>query len=401
MKGSAVGLFLLLALVTFVGVIGLEVAGFRKDYSLKIEQSSQQIEKGILQTLDELSAYHEAEVGNKEMLIRIQPGLYLINLNQPVNNEILQFYIRSNLRKEGIDSGFTIAQFTCEDKKFPNLRKDIPIAMAKNYFLVLDWPGIRTYSLNQLNSWWFSLAAVVVLLLVFSYALFLIIRQKQLAQIQRDFINNMAHEIRTPLSSIQLASARLELHGDKNKRYLSIIEQECNRLKNQLDGVLGLAPDGLSPNLDFASFSMHELLMENFSDWCNDSPDCKLVFNLKAENPMVSGDALHVYQVVQNILENARKYRRDVPLEIEITSSIVNSKLQVSIKDNGMGIESRHLKRIFKPFYRIPNGNVHNVKGFGIGLSYVQKMMKLHQGSVAAESIPGVGSVFYLIFPAA
>lgn len=238
------------------------------------------------------------------------------------------------------------------------------------------------------------------------YALYVILRQKQLSEIKTDFINNMTHEFKTPISTIALACEALqdgdvEIPKASRAQYLNMIATENERLGHQVEKVLQMALlDKEDLGLKMEPVNVHLLLkeiVEAFSLRVSQR-EGKISTSLGARKDVVEGDMMHLRQMLANLLDNANKYSPDRP-EISIETTNKDAGIEIAVHDKGLGISRDALRKIFDRFYRVPTGNLHDVKGFGLGLSYVHTMALAHGGHVRATSKPGVGSSFYLYLP--
>ncbi|MDO6437644.1 HAMP domain-containing sensor histidine kinase [Cyclobacterium sp. 1_MG-2023] len=277
---------------------------------------------------------------------------------------------------------------------------------VENY-LVIYFPKKQNYLMQQvflpLGS---SLVFMCIIIVCFVYAIKVIIRQKKVSEIKNDFINNMTHEFKTPISTVSLAVEALQdpdLFGEQalRKRYLNIIKDENIRLGKQVEQVLQAA--ALEKN-DFnlkiekvdlkelieATKKHFELLVENRGG------------TLTTEYSLLTGqlevDVFHLNNILNNLLDNATKYSKDAPI-IKIKVEETETNFTLSISDRGIGISKEAQKKIFDKFYRVPTGNLHDVKGFGLGLSYVKTMVEAHNGTIRLDSDPGQGSVFTINLP--
>jgi two-component system, OmpR family, phosphate regulon sensor histidine kinase PhoR len=251
-----------------------------------------------------------------------------------------------------------------------------------------------------------SIAMLSIVLGCFYVAVNTILKQKKLAEIKNDFINNMTHEFKTPISTISLAC---EVLNDKDmstnttviNRYLGIIKDENKRLGSQVEKVLQTALlDKGDVKMKMAELNINETIekvVENISPQI-ELKNGKIDLVLAAENNIVWADQVHLTNIFFNLLDNAIKYSKNAPL-IKIESENTENGLKISIADNGIGMSSEEQKNIFEKFYRVPTGNIHDVKGFGLGLSYVKKMVEEHQGNIKVNSKPGEGSTFELFLP--
>ena len=277
--------------------------------------------------------------------------------------------------------------------------------MQSGGVLKVHFPDLGKYIWRSM---WFmipSLIFTLILLITFIVTLILIFRQKKLTELKNDFINNMTHEFKTPISSISLAAQML---GDDSvtktpalmQRLTSTIIDETKRLRFQVEKVLQLSMyENQRANLHMKEVDINELIAGVTHTFALkvERNGGKIITNLNATEPNICVDDMHFTNVIFNLMDNAVKYRRkDVDLELNVDTWNEPGLLCVSIKDNGIGIKKEDLKRIFEKFYRVHTGNLHDVKGFGLGLAYVHKIVKDHKGTIVAESEPGIGTKFII-----
>lgn len=275
--------------------------------------------------------------------------------------------------------------------------------------LVVIVPHQNTIVLKEIT--WFIVGSIIFTLIIIA-AFFLTLRtlliQKKLGEIKSDFINNMTHEFKTPLATISLAVDALKnekVVGDKEKTsyFTGIIKEENKRMNKQVETILQAALlDKQEVQLNSKKLSANELIknaVNNISLPISERGG-KLEINLDAAKDMVMADEVHFTNFVNNLLDNALKYSKEVPL-IKLTTTNSGNLFRIKIEDNGIGMSKETLSRIFEKFYRAHTGNVHNVKGFGLGLSYVKTMVEAHKGTIKAESVIGKGSAFTISFPLA
>lgn len=273
--------------------------------------------------------------------------------------------------------------------------------------LSLYFPGENWHLLRNIAV---TLAASVLLALMvlgcMAYAFHVIVQQKQLSEIKTDFINNMTHELKTPISTIALAcealqDAEVTLSPALHSRYMEMITMENERLAAQVEKVLQMALlDRKDLGLKLEPVNLHVLLRqleEAFSIQIGQRGG-RLTTVLEAQQAVVVGDGLHLRQMLCNLLDNANKYSPHAP-DIHVVTRNKEQGIEIAVRDQGRGISRDALRKIFDRFYRVPTGNRHDVKGFGLGLSYVQTMALAHGGHVRATSRPGRGSTFYLYLP--
>jgi two-component system, OmpR family, phosphate regulon sensor histidine kinase PhoR len=276
-------------------------------------------------------------------------------------------------------------------------------------FLVVIVPHQNTIVLRELT--WFIVGAIIFTLIIIT-AFFLTLRtlfvQKKLGEIKSDFINNMTHEFKTPLATISLAVDALKnekVIGDKAKTdyFTGVIKEENIRMNKQVETILQAALlDKQEVQLNLKKLSAHELItnaINNISLPLNEKGG-ELITHLDATNNFIMADDVHFTNFINNLLDNALKYSKEKPI-IKLSTSNVSNIFKVKIEDNGIGMSKETLSRIFEKFYRAHTGNVHDVKGFGLGLSYVKTMVDAHKGTIKAESVLGKGSSFIISLPIA
>ena len=277
----------------------------------------------------------------------------------------------------------------------------------EHYSIELMFPNLHKSLLLKVWGWLLlSVIFIVVIVLCFGFIVFTIFRQKKLSDMKTDFINNMTHEFKTPISTISLASEVL-LNVNKNTniekihQYSRIIFDENLRMRSQVEQVLRMAQlDKGEYETNKEETDIHELITNSvhslYLEHCSKPVDFK--FSFKAEKHVLNTDIMHMGNVIKNLVENAYKYSSDSP-KIEISTVNADGGIVISVKDNGIGIDSAYQQYIFDKFYRVPTGDVHNVKGFGIGLYYVKVIVNAHGGCINVKSEIEKGSKFDIFLP--
>ena len=281
--------------------------------------------------------------------------------------------------------------------------------LAKEEFLVVIVPHQRNIILKEIT--WFILGAILFTIII-TTAFFLtirtLLRQKKLSEIKSDFINNMTHEFKTPLATISLAVDALKnekVSSDKEKTnyFTAVIKEENRRMNKQVETILQAALlDKQEVQLNLKKLSAHDLItiaLNNIALPVNEKLG-QLEVGLDAPKDMIMADEVHFTNLINNLLDNAVKYSKE-GLIIKLHTSNISNYLKIKIEDNGIGMNKETLNRIFEKFFRAHTGNIHNVKGFGLGLSYVKTMIDAHKGTIKAESILGKGSSFIISIPLA
>jgi two-component system phosphate regulon sensor histidine kinase PhoR len=360
---------------------------------------------------------------------KISENHYTVDITEELQPYYLETLLKKSFYAQNIDQDFVYGIYDCfvdtiyvskliefkgdsiyettKDQSINLTAKDLNLKKDGHYFTVY-FPNLNNKVIEpaQFFSPWLYITAIVILVVIFfAYSLVIIIRQKRLSEVKTDFINNMTHELKTPISTISLSSEMLmrseEADMEKIKRYAGIIYKENKRLENQVERVLNVAKlDRDQVVLKKEKFNMHELLLEvkenfEFNHLANEG---QVLLDLQCEHFIIQADPVHVTNVVYNLLDNAAKYADKTPM-IKISTKNERNKLLLSIEDNGIGIKRENLGLIFDKFYRVPTGNLHNVKGFGLGLYYVKLIIDAHGGKIDVKSTLGKGTTFLISLP--
>lgn len=354
-----------------------------------------------------------------------------------INLEKLDNSIRNNLRSRGIKTDYHYGILSNQDGNivimdgnfvvFPeenieatitehNLKlKDSPY--ATNLFLhnnnealgklIIEFPTRTRFIISRiLTNIILSVVFIAITLFSFLYTIFTILRQKKIAEMKTDFINNMTHEFKTPIATISLAADSIQNPNIKNNpdkvyRFASIIKEENKRMLVQVEKVLQMAQfNNRRLKMTMEYVDVHQLLTQakNHIELQIKRRGGKVSLDLQATTHIIKGDENHLSNIFHNLLDNANKYTPDDPA-IQIRSKDGNGGIIIEFEDNGQGMNREQVQNIFEKFYRIHTGDIHNIKGFGLGLSYVKAMVDAHHGQVHVESRIDKGSVFQLFFP--
>jgi len=370
---------------------------------------------------------YEARLDQRAKLFALQTQASILS-QLPIEDRIgdlstLGRSIKGELKRQGIDLDFRIAiktfpkgkeQLVFGDKNFNSSQQseykfllfphdDI---LQPNY-LYLYFPKQNSYLLKETGFLVIPTFVLTAMLIgIFVFTILIILRQKKLSNIKNDFINNMTHELKTPISTISLASQMLRDNTVTNtprtiEHISGIIFQESKRLTTQVEKVLQMAVFNEGKlKLKFKDVNINTLIKSvvlNFELRVK-SKNGELTADLKASPEIIKADEVHLTNVLFNLLDNAVKYSKDEP-KINISSEIKDEYLVVSVKDHGIGIQSEYVGQIFERFYRVPTGNVHDVKGFGLGLSYVKIIVDAHKGKIKVDSALNKGTKFMIYFP--
>ena len=342
-------------------------------------------------------------------------------LKERVNFKQLDHFLKAELLNNGIDIPYHFSVtdrdgkevYRCSDYVHDNekiysrllFEKDPP---AKMGFVNIFFPTMDNYIFSSVRFMIPSIIFTCVLLVTFVFTIYIIFRQKKLTEIKNDFINNMTHEFKTPISTISLAAQMLNDPAVGKspamfKHISGVINDETKRLRFQVEKVLQMSMfERQKAILKKKEVDANELIYGVTNTFrlkvesCNGTIDVAL----DADDPFIYVDEMHFTNVIFNLLDNALKYKKpDVNIHLKVRTWNEAGKLHISIEDNGIGIKNENLKKIFEKFYRVHTGNLHDVKGFGLGLAYVKKIVTDHKGTIRAESELNVGTKFIIVLP--
>ncbi len=288
----------------------------------------------------------------------------------------------------------------------PDTYKDMPIVMADEY-LFITFPNLHSEVRRSLIPQMLASAAfTLVIIAAFFLTVKTILDQRKLSKIKSDFVNNMTHELKTPLATISLAvdalqNSKVMGNAEKSTYFSNIIKQENKRMNKHVETILQAAlMDKQDMKLNFAPLHAHEIVEKVVNTFTLQLAEKggKAVLHLNAKNDLIQADETHFTNLVNNLIDNAVKYAKE-NLQIMITTHCTSKFFIMQVADNGIGMSKETVKRIFEKFYRAHTGNVHNVKGFGLGMSYVKSVVDAHQGRIKVESMQGKGSTFTIEIP--
>lgn len=344
------------------------------------------------------------------------------SLEERVNFKNLDGYLKSELVNNGIDITYHFSVtdkdgrevYRCpdyEDKGIENSYSQILFPNdppAKMSYVKIHFPTKRDYIYDSVSFMIPSLAFTLVLLVTFIFTIYIAFRQKKLTEMKNDFINNMTHEFKTPISTISLAAQMLKdpavAKSPQMFQHISgVINDETKRLRFQVEKVLQMSMfEKQKATLKMKELDANELITGVINTFTLkiEKYNGKLTSNLEAEDPNIFVDEMHITNVIFNLMDNAVKYKKpEEDLLLNVRTWNEPGKLMISVQDNGIGIKKENLRKVFDKFYRVHTGNLHDVKGFGLGLAYVKKIIQDHKGTIRIESEINIGSKFIIALP--
>jgi two-component system phosphate regulon sensor histidine kinase PhoR len=421
MNRAALRTVIILAVISVIGIIATQLYWVKKSLDLQDEQFNHRVKVALNGVSNRLIANSLAN-GSKnvelETINRVANNYYTVDFSAPVRTRNLEEYLITEFRNQSLNEPFEYALFDCANdsllfgKFIPDYnnitieRLNIKPNRDQNYYIGILFPRKQSYLIDDWTILAMFSVVIIIVLWFFSYTIITMLKQKQVSEIKNDFVNNMTHEFKTPIATIGLASDVLMKEDiiknpAKLRHYARIISEENKRLKSQVETVLQVAlTDAGKVQLKLERIDIHELITQSVDQIAVrvHEKGGTIVNKLSAHHHYVEGDRVHLSNILHNLLDNAIKYCDKIP-EIVVATRNRGSYIEISIQDNGKGISSENINLIFEKFYRVHSGNVHDVKGFGIGLFYVKNMIKMHKGNISVKSKIGTGTTFYIVLP--
>lgn len=412
MRSATIRILVILALLTSAGIIAMQVYWASHAIDMRKREFNRKVNTALQSAADQLAGNAPAE--------RISTDRYLLPSDATMPDSLLGNVLMQAFASQNLHVDFEFARYNHKDGRLavggfcrmPGAYQhkeaaDFPVTHKPFNYIGVFFPNLSWYVFSGTFVWLLASAVVILLMSFLCYLVFCAYRQKQFAEIQKDFVSNVSHEFQTPLSAIKLSAGVLQdpdiiQSPQRLQRYADIIQQEAEKLSRHIGHVLQTAEaERQKPlQLDKVNFDWGEVLRDVALAATDrlEAVSGEVVLHLPEKPVKFRGDILHLTNAIGNLVDNAIKYCDNTPI-IHIFLKNKGKQLYITVRDNGIGIDKQYQKWLFNKFYRVPTGNVHNVKGVGLGLSYVFFIAKSHGGTLSCNSKPGAGSAFTLSFP--
>lgn len=335
---------------------------------------------------------------------KVSDNYYIVNVNDVFENNVLEHYLKTEFNKVKLEQDFEYAIYDCstDDMIYGNYvsstgeaEKKCEDCFTKDsnliYYFAIRFPNLKQNYFSSLNQYWIYTFVLFLVLIIYVYSVFLLLKQKKYTELQNDFINNMTHEFKTPLSSILIASnfanSQKEIKENaKLSKYVQIIIEQSNKLNHHIEQILSLAKTSSHQiQLQKTEVDLYKnlaLIKENLKLKHTKGFDFTID---KSTKIVINADSFHFYNLLYNLVDNAIKYGTEKP-KVDIQVVETNSQLTIQLKDNGPGIPEKDLPFIFDKFYRVSRKDTEEIEGFGIGLAYVKKICELHHWTIKVKN---------------
>ncbi len=421
MSRTTLRIVIVLAALSILGITFTQIYWVRKAFDLRENQFNRDVNTALSNVANKIFEINKSPSPANNPVTQLSTNYFVVLVNGPIDKGLLEFLLTTEFEKRNIKADFEYGIYDCALKcmeggnnispKKSTVKASLPVFPQwkdDGYYFGVQFPAIEANLISQMGIWGFSSAVMLIVIFFFVYTLFVILKQRRLSEVQKDFINNMTHEFKTPISTIAISTEVLKDPGivhtpERLLNYATIIQNENQRLKQQVERVLQMARiEKEDIGLKKENADIHELIKEAVKNTSLTLTEKKgsIQLELNADPSFTSVDKLHFTNVIYNLLDNAIKYCHRSP-EIIIRTKTVGNDILLEVEDNGIGIKDDEQRKIFHRFYRVSTGNVHDVKGFGLGLNYVKLITEAHKGKISVASLPGNGSTFKLVIPIA
>ncbi|WP_433832988.1 sensor histidine kinase [Flavobacterium anhuiense] len=418
MKINKLNSIIILGLVAIISILVAQLLWTKEAFTIEQKKLSQKAHIALLEVAKKLyeGTNHELPVQNPVQ--KIANDYYIVNVDNEFEPDILEFYLKTEFKKMNITTDFEYAMYNCQSdemiygdyislsKKKADCKKTVYFPKHKNlvYYFAVRFPNETTYLFSSMRFWFILSTALILILLIYVYSIFTLLQHKKYSELQRDFINNMTHEFKTPLASILIASKYLieqkPIKEDKKLyTYTDIIINQGNKLNGHIEKILDIAKSDYAPlELKKESILIVPIIEEAIENIKLKYPEASIKIETVSREYVIETDTFHFANLVYNLLDNAIKYCNENP-EVIIKITEENNCLKLEFIDNGIGINPKKISFIFDKFYRVQNEKSNEVNGFGLGLYYVKEICSLQNWKIKAENNQEKGVTLTLSIP--
>lgn len=419
MKISTLNIIVFIGLLAIVGVLVMQLLMLNQAYTFEKKEIGEKIHFALQDVVDKIYRDNNNELPNTTPIKKVSEDYYVVNVNDVFEAEILEYYLKSEFQKVKLDMDYEYAIYNCSSDAMVYGEYVTATGIVKGdklqcencftkkpglvYYFAVRFPQLRYNYITSLQQYWIYTGVLLLVLVIYVYSVLLLLKQKKYTELQKDFINNMTHEFKTPLSSILIASnyavkqEAIEA-SPKLRKYIQIIIDQSNKLNQHIERILYVAKtDSNLIGLDSKEFAIKETL-ELVKDNAQLKFENAIITIHLVENYTLNADEFHFYNIVYNIVENAIKYGNENP-EVKISAVPTGKGLELKFTDNGPGVPPGDIEYVFDKFYRVPRPNKKDVEGFGIGLFYVKKICELHRWKIGIVNNAGSGITITITIP--
>lgn len=403
-----------LGFIAIVGVLIMQVSLIKDAFAFEKKDFEQKIFFVLKDVLNKIHKLNNNELIYSNQIQKVSDDYYIVNVNDVFDNRILEYYLTNEFKKVKLDLDYEYAIYNCSTDKMvygnyiSSKKNNKPcidcFKKDKNliYYFGIRFPKLKWSVANSVYYYWIFAGILLLVLFIYVYSIYTLLQYQRLASLQKDFVNNMTHEFKTPLTSILIASKQMEQmkeeQKEKNQKYAQLIHQQAQKLNEHVEMILQVAQSEQQRKIIQKKPMDLVQLIHHVKEDIVSSLQKKAEINLQLPTKlMVQADEFHFYNVMYNLLDNALKYVAE-PIKVEVEIVLKNHPTLL-ITDNGNGIEENEIPYIFDKFHRVQNEKTETIKGFGLGLFYVKKIVELHGWKIKAKNQANKGLQFEITIP--
>jgi two-component system, OmpR family, phosphate regulon sensor histidine kinase PhoR len=403
MKTSKLNSIILLGLIATIGILVAQLLWTKEAFNLEEKKFSQKVHVALIEVVKKLYQGTNRDIPADHPVKKISNDYYVANVENDFSPDVLEHYLKDEFAKMAINTDYEYGMYNCQSDEMvygkyisisnneSHIEKvNFPKHKDLVYYFSIRFPNETSYLLNSLRFWIFLTGALLLILIIYVYSIYTIIQQKKYSELQRDFINNMTHEFKTPLSSILLASNYLYkqnkiLEDEKLQNYTQIIINQSKKLNNHIEKILNIAKtDDSHFTLEKKDIILNEILTEVKENMQLKHPELEVNINLLKVYKIIA-DEFHFTNIVYNIIDNSVKYCTTNPI-VSIIVEETRKELKLIFSDNGIGVTNSNIPHLFEKFYRENNKKSNETNGFGLGLFYIKKICTQHHWKINAQN---------------
>ena len=404
MKFNRLNIIIFIGLFAIIGVLSMQLLTLTQAYAFEKKEFGEKIHFALQDVVTRIHKDNETEMPLESQIKKISEDYYIVNVNDVFDATVLEYYLKTEFQKVKLNVDFEYAIYNCgsdemmygdyvsaSDTKQSKCEKCFTKKAGLVYYFAVRFPEMKYNYVASLNQYWIYTGVLILVLVIYVYSVLLLLKQKKYTALQTDFINNMTHEFKTPISSILIASNYASnqeaiLGNPKLSKYMQLIIEQSNKLNQHIEKILHIAKsDSNSMILEKSKFNLLDTISSaKETVLLKYNKEIKIDIDATKTEYLIEADEFHFSNVVYNIIDNAVKYNDNEPIiNIKITDS--DKEIQLQFMDNGIGIEPSELNAIFDKFYRISTPKRNEVGGFGLGLFYVKRICTMHGWKISIK----------------
>ena len=418
MKFNKLNTIIFIGLIAIIGVLVMQLLTLTQAYAFEKKEFSEKIHFALQDVVSKIHKDNKTELPIDSQIKKVTDDYYVVNVDDVFDASVLEYYLKTEFQKVKLNTDFEYAIYNCgsdemmygdyissSDKKVSKCEKCFTKKADLVYYFAIRFPQLKYNYITSLQQYWIYTGVLVLVLFIYVYSVLLLLKQKKYTELQTDFINNMTHEFKTPISSILIASNYANkqqeiLNNPKLSKYVQIIIEQSNKLNQHIEKILNIAKsDSNSMVLEKSEFNlMDDILLAKESVLLKYDDAVSIEIENDKENYFITADEFHFSNVIYNVIDNAIKYNDSSP-EIKIKINDLGKEIKLEFIDNGIGIEPSELNTIFDKFYRISTAKRNEVGGFGLGLFYVKRICTLHNWKITIKNNQDLGISVIILIP--